>query len=133
MLNDIVIMGRLTADPILRRTSSGKAVASFSLAVDRDFKNADGQTETDFIECVAWKGRAEFVSKYFTKGQMAVVSGRLQIRDWTDADGAKRRSTEINVSKIYFGEPKRTTGSAQTSADQDAFQQVDDDDSQLPF
>lgn len=133
MLNQIIIMGRLTADPILRRTNSGTAVASFSLAVDRDFKNADGQTETDFINCVAWKGRAEFVSKYFVKGQMAVVAGRLQIRDWTDADGAKRRATEINASEVYFGEPKRKADSAQTAADLPDFAMIDDDDSQLPF
>ena len=91
MLNRIILMGRLTRDPELRRTSSGTAVTSFSLAVDRDFKSQSGEKETDFIDIVAWRNTAEFVSKYFTKGRMAVVEGRLQIRDWTDNDGGKRR------------------------------------------
>ena len=91
MLNKIIIMGRLTRDPELRRTGSGTAVTSFSLAVDRDFKSQSGEKETDFIDVVAWRSTAEFVSKYFTKGRMAVVEGRLQIRDWTDKDGGKRR------------------------------------------
>ena len=95
MLNKIIIMGRLTRDPELRRTGSGTAVTSFSLAVDRDFKSQNGEKETDFIDVVAWRSTAEFVSKYFTKGRMAVVEGRLQIRDWTDKDGGKRRSAEI--------------------------------------
>ena len=96
MLNHITIMGRLTRDPELRRTGSGTAVASFTLAVDRDFgKNENGERETDFIDCVAWRQTGEFVSKYFTKGRMAVVSGRLQIRGWTDKDGNKRRSAEV--------------------------------------
>ncbi len=92
MLNKIILMGRLTRDPELRRTQSGTAVASFTLAVERDFKTQDGQRETDFIDIVAWRSTAEFVSKYFTKGRMAVVDGRLQVRDWTDRDGNKRRS-----------------------------------------
>lgn len=107
MLNYIVIMGRLTRDPELRRTQSGTAVTSFSLAVDRDFKSQSGEKETDFIDIVAWRGTAEFVSKYFTKGRMAVVEGRLQIRDWTDKEGNKRRSAEVVADNVYFGDSKR--------------------------
>ena len=101
MLNHIGLMGRLTRDPELRRTQSGVAVASFTLAVDRDFQNRDsGEKQTDFIDIVAWRNTAEFVSKYFTKGRMAVVSGRLQIRDWTDREGGKRRSAEVVVNSV---------------------------------
>ena len=107
MLNKIIIMGRLTRDPELRRTGSGTAVTSFSLAVDRDFKSQNGEKETDFIDVVAWRSTAEFVSKYFTKGRMAVVEGRLQIRDWTDKDGGKRRSAEVVAENVYFGDSKR--------------------------
>lgn len=110
MLNHIVVMGRLTRDPELRRTGSGIAVASFSLAVDRDYTPKDGsERETDFIDCVAWRQTGEFVSKYFTKGRMAVVSGRLQIRNWNDKDGNKRRTAEIVVDNVYFGDSKRDT------------------------
>ena len=109
MLNHIVIMGRLTRDPELRRTGSGIAVAGFTLAVDRDYSSKDGgERETDFIDCVAWRQTGEFVSKYFTKGRMAVVSGRLQIRNWTDKDGGKRRTAEIVTDNVYFGDSKRT-------------------------
>lgn len=107
MLNKIIIMGRLTRDPELRRTGSGTAVTSFSLAVDRDFKSQSGEKETDFIDVVAWRSTAEFVSKYFTKGRMAVVEGRLQIRDWTDKEGGKRRSAEVIADQVYFGDSKR--------------------------
>ncbi len=108
MLNHIVIMGRLTRDPELRRTGSGIAVASFTLAVDRDFgKTETGERETDFIDIVAWRSSAEFVSKYFFKGRMAVVSGRLQIRNWIDKEGNKRRSAEVVADNIYFGDSKR--------------------------
>jgi len=108
MLNHITIMGRLTRDPELRRTGSGIAVASFTLAVDRDFAPRDGgERETDFIDCVAWRQTGEFVSKYFTKGRMAVVSGRLQIRGWTDKDGNKRRTAEVIADNVYFGDSKR--------------------------
>ena len=108
MLNHIVLMGRLTRDPELRRTQSGVAVASFTLAVDRDFQSRDsGEKQTDFIDIVAWRNTAEFVSKYFAKVSMAVVSGRLQIRDWTDREGGKRRSAEIVADNVYFGESKR--------------------------
>lgn len=108
MLNHIVLMGRLTRDPELRRTGTGIAVASFTLAVDRDFGSRDsGEKETDFIDIVAWRNTAEFVSKYFAKGRMAVVSGRLQIRNWNDKDGNKRRSAEVVADNVYFGESKR--------------------------
>ncbi len=108
MLNHIVIMGRLTRDPDLRYTQSQTPVASFTVAVDRDFASRDGgERQTDFIDVVAWRQTAEFVSKYFTKGSMVVVSGRLQIRDWTDREGNKRRSAEVVADNVYFGESKR--------------------------
>jgi len=110
VLNKIIIMGRLTRDPELRRTQSGTAVTSFSLAVDRDFKSQSGEKETDFIDVVAWRNTAEFVSKYFTKGRMAVVEGRLQLRDWTDNNGAKHRSAEVVADNVYFGDSKRDGG-----------------------
>ena len=112
MLNHITIMGRLTRDPELRRTGSGIAVASFTVAVDRDFGGRDGgEKETDFIDCVAWRQTGEFVSKYFTKGSMIVVSGRLQIRNWTDKDGNKRRTAEVVADNCYFGDSKRDSDS----------------------
>ena len=130
MLNHITIMGRMTRDPELRRTGSGVAVASFTLAVDRDFSGKDsGEKETDFIDCVAWRGAGEFVSKYFAKGAIAVVSGRLEVRNWTDKDGNKRRNAEVVAENIYFGERKR--GSDNASA-QD-FAMIPDDDAQLPW
>ena len=108
MLNHIVLMGRLTRDPELRRTGSGVAVASFTLAVDRDFGPKDGnEKETDFIDIVAWRSTAEFVSRFFTKGRMAVVSGRLQMRKWTDKEGNKRTTAEVVADNIYFGESKK--------------------------
>ena len=116
MLNHIVIMGRLPRDPELRRTGSGIAVASFSLAVNRDFgKNENGERETDFIDCVAWRQTGEFVSKYFTKGRMAVVSGRLQIRSWNDKDGNKRRTAEVVADNVYFGDSKRDSDNSGSS------------------
>ena len=148
MLNHITIMGRLTRDPELRRTGSGIAVASFTVAVDRDFGGRDGgERETDFIDCVAWRNTGEFVSKYFTKGSMAVVSGRLQIRSWTDKDGNKRRAAEVVADNVYFGESKRANDgnayggnsysapaySAPASAPASDFAMLDDDDAQLPF
>ena len=109
MLNHIVIMGRLVRDPELRRTGTGVAVASFTVAVDRDFGGRDGgERETDFIDCVAWRQTGEFISKYFTKGSMIVVSGRLQIRSWNDKDGNKRRSAEVVADNVYFGESRRS-------------------------
>jgi len=108
MLNKVFIMGRLTRDPELRRTQTGTAVASFSLAVDRDFKDkSTGERTTDFIDVVAWRQTGEFVSRYFTKGRMAVVEGRLQIRDWTDKEGNKRRTAEVVADQVYFGDSKR--------------------------
>ena len=108
MLNHITIMGRLVRDPELRRTGSGIAVASFRVAVDRDFAPKDGgERKADFIDCVAWRQTGEFISKYFTKGRMIVVDGRLEMRDWTDKDGNKRTSAEINVENAYFGDSKR--------------------------
>ena len=108
MLNHIVLMGRLTRDPELRQTQSGVSVASFTIAVDRDFQSRDsGEKQADFIDIVAWRNTAEFVSKYFAKGRMAVVSGRLQIRDWTDREGGKRRSAEVVADNVYFGDSKR--------------------------
>ncbi len=116
-LNHIVIMGRLTRDPELRRTGSGVAVASFTLAVDRDYSGKDNaEKETDFIDCVAWRQTGEFVSKYFTKGRMACVSGKLQIRSWTDKDGNKRRSAEVIADNIYFADSKNTADNGNTGA-----------------
>ena len=116
MLNHITIMGRLTRDPELRRTGSGIAVASFTVAVDRDFGGRDGgEKETDFIDCVAWRQTGEFVSKYFTKGRMIVVSGRLQIRSWTDKDGNKRRTAEVVADNCYFGDSKRDSDNSGSS------------------
>lgn len=116
MLNHITLMGRLTRDPELRYTSSGTPVASFSLAVDRDFASREGgERQTDFIDIVAWRQTGEFVSKYFTKGSMAVVSGRLQIRDWQDKDGNRRRSAEVVADNIYFGESKRARNEGEGS------------------
>jgi single-strand DNA-binding protein len=144
MLNQIVIMGRLTRDPELRRTGSGIAVASFSVAVDRDWPNKEtGEKETDFIDCVAWRQTGEFVSKYFSKGSMIVVSGRLQIRPWVDKDGNKRKTAEIVAENVYFGEPKKKDSVSDNSAHWDNpyyvkpavtdFAMLDDDDAQLPF
>lgn len=106
MLNRTVIMGRFTADPELRRTQSGTAVASFSLAVERDFKGQNGDRETDFIGLVAWGGTAELVAKYFRKGRMAVAEGRIQTRNWMDKNDQKRKTTEIVVENIYFADSK---------------------------
>ena len=150
MLNHITIMGRLTRDPELRRTCTGIAVASFTVAVDRDFADKQsGQKETDFLDCVAWRQTGEFVSKYFTKGRMIVVSGRLQIRSWNDKDGNKRRSAEIVADNCYFGDSKNDSaaqsassypateaalqGFGVSSAQTSDFAMLTDDDSQLPF
>lgn len=111
MLNLIVIMGRLTRDPELRKTASGTAVANFSVAVDRDFPSQDGSRETDFIDCVAWKHTAEFIGKYFSKGKQIAVKGRLQIRSWEDKDGNKRRTAEIVVDTAYFAGAKSDSAS----------------------
>lgn len=132
MLNRIIVMGRMTRDPELRRTNSGTAVASFTVAVDRDFKSQSGEKETDFIDVVAWRNTAEFVSKYFSKGRMAVVEGRLQLRDWTDKDGNKRRSAEIVADSVYFGDSKRDGGDTAQSEPQSGFSEIADD-GDFPF
>ena len=142
MLNHITIMGRLTRDPEMRRTGSGVAVTSFTIACDRDF-GQNGQKETDFIDVTAWRNTAEFVSKYFTKGRMAVVSGRLQIRSWTDKDGNKRKSAEVVADNVYFGDSKTDSSSggnhgtyaapSHSPAPASNFEMLDDDDAQLPF
>lgn len=116
MLNHIVLQGRLTRDPELRRTGTGKPVTSFTLACNRDFKNPQGEQDVDFIDCVAWNGTAELVAKHFSKGRMAVVSGRLQIRNWNDSDGAKRRNAEIILDAIYFADTKPAASGAGQSA-----------------
>lgn len=140
MLNKIFIMGRLTRDPELRTTNSGTSVTSFSLAVDRNYKGADGEKETDFIDCVAWRQTGEFAAKYFTKGRMAVVEGRLQIRPWTDKEGNNRRSAEVIVDNMYFGDSKRDgdTGGARPASgpvnvSANDWQEVDEDEGDLPF
>ena len=135
MLNHIVIMGRLTRDPELRRTGSGVAVASFTVAVDRDFCGRDGgEKETDFIDCVAWRQTGEFVSKYFTKGRMIVVSGRLQIRSWTDKDGNKRRTAEVVADNVYFGDSKNADANSNSTAPTETeYRELNEDDAQLPF
>lgn len=136
MLNKIVLMGRLTRDPEMRHTGNGTAVASFSLAVDRDFKSQSGEKETDFIDIVAWRSTAEFVSKYFTKGRMAVVEGRLQIRDWTDKDGKTRRSVEVVAEHVYFVDSKQRSESDTASAPPASgdFREIpEDEEGELPF
>ena len=140
MLNHITIMGRLTKDPELRRTGSGTAVTSFTLAVDRDFANKQtGEKETDFIDCVAWRQLGEFVSKYFARGKMAAVSGRLQIRNWTDDNGNKRRSAEVVADGVYFADSNKDTPNRNAAAQPQEmpqaqqFEVLNDDDAQLPF
>ena len=150
MLNHITIMGRFVRDPEMRRTGSGIAVTSFTLAVDRDFKaSGANEKEVDFIDCVAWRQAGEFVSKYFTRGRMAVVSGRLQIRSWTDKDGNKRRTAEVIADNVYFADSKSESAPATPQTPGPAsygtpaysapnysasdFQMLEDDDAQLPF
>ena len=150
MLNHIVLMGRLTRDPELRRTQSGTAVTSFTLAVDRDFKSQSGEKETDFIDVVAWRSTAEFAAKYFTKGRMAIVEGRLQIRPWTDKEGNSRRSAEVVADNIYFGDSKRDSagdmggysapaytapagGYSAPVGGPSGFAEIDEEDGDLPF
>ena len=153
MLNHIVIMGRLTRDPELRTTQSGVSVTSFTVAVDRDFGGRDGgERQTDFIDCVAWRSTGEFVSKYFHKGSMMVVSGRLQSRKWQDREGNNRTSWEINADNVYFGESRRDGDSSRDSYSNNTysgsydsgrssapapasntFVELDDGDGELPF
>lgn len=130
MLNHIVLMGRLCADPELRRTNSGTPVTSFTLAVDRDFKNQNGEKEADFVPVIAWRNTAEFVSKYFTKGRMAAVDGRLQMRNWTDKDGNKRTTAEVVAENVYFGDTKR--GDSRSQAEP-AYAEIQEEDGDLPF
>jgi single-strand DNA-binding protein len=149
-MNQIALMGRLTRDPELRHTQSGLPVASFTLAVDRGYTSkSSGDRQADFIDIVAWRGTGEFVSKYFTKGQMCAVTGRLQIRDWTDKDGNKRRSAEVVADNVYFTESKKSRESSggNSYADQrddygsgyttpvagSDFSELDEDDGDLPF
>ena len=127
MLDRIIIMGRLTRDPELRHTQSDTAVTSFTLAVDRDFKGEDGKRATDFIDIVAWRAAAEFVAKYFIKGRMAIVEGRLQLRDWKDKDGNARRSAEVIADNVYFGDSKRDSGAAEDSLGNVAPEELEDD------
>ena len=150
MLNKIFLMGRLTRDPELRHTQTGTAVASFTLAVDRDFKDrSTGERGTDFINVVAWRQTGEFVSRYFTKGRMAVVEGRLQMRDWTDKDGNKRTAAEVVADNVYFGDSKKESEPGCNSGNNsaaapapsgygapngaDQFAELSDDDGELPF
>ena len=142
MLNRILLMGRLTRDPELRHTRQGTAVASFTLAVDRDYKEqSSDKRPCDFIDCTAWRGLADMVSKYFTKGRMAVVEGRLQMEDWTDDKNVKHRSAKVVVDNIYFGDSKKPTGTSESNAPessypaqpQQSFAEVNEDDGELPF
>jgi single-strand DNA-binding protein len=147
MLNRITIMGRLTRDPELRRTQSGTAVTSFSVAVDRDFKSQSGERETDFIDCVAWRNTAEFAAKYLAKGRLIVVEGRLQLRDWVDKDNNKRRSAEVVADNIYFADSRRdsdssyggapaggyTAPAAAAKAAPSEFAEIEEEDGDLPF
>lgn len=153
MLNNVNVMGRLTTDPELKRTQSGVAVVTFSIACDRDYKSQDGERGTDFIRCMAWRNTAEFISKYFAKGRMMVASGRLQVDNYTDKDGNKRTSTQVVIENAYFGDSKRdgdggnagantnarASGSAQQAqqsapaASTQQFMELDDEDGDLPF
>ena len=130
MLNHIVLMGRLCADPELRRTNSGTPVTSFTLAVDRDFKSQSGEKEADFVPVIAWRNTAEFVSKYFTKGRMAVVDGRLQMRNWTDKDGNKRTTAEVVAENVYFGDTKREDSRSQEEPE---YAEIQEEDGDIPF
>lgn len=136
MLNRCIIMGRLTYDPELRHTQAGKSVTSITLAVDRYFKGKNGEKETDFIDVVAWGATAEFLCSYFSKGRMAVAEGRLQIRDWTDKDGKKRKAVEVLADHVYFGEskPKDEYAAPSYTAQGNGFQEIEDEEpGNLPF
>lgn len=131
MLNKCFLLGRMTKDPEIRRTNGGTAVTSFTLAVDRDFKS-NGEKETDFFDVVAWRNTAEFVSKYFSKGRMAIVEGRLQIRDWTDKNGNKRRTAEVVADNVYFGDSKKES-KEEPEYKQADFAEISEEDGELPF
>lgn len=135
MLNRIIIMGRLVRDPELRTTQSGVPVTSFTLAVDRNSKSQNGERDTDFIDAVAWRQTAEFACRYFGKGRMAVVEGKLQTRDWKDRDGNNRRTVEVIADSVYFGDSKRDSGQAYSTpaAEPSGFSEIDDQENDLPF
>lgn len=136
MLNRIVVMGRLTKNPEIRRTANGTAVTSITLAVERDFKEQNGEKKTDFIDVVAWKNTAEFVSQYFSKGRMAVVEGRLQLRDWKDQNGNNRRNAEIIAENVYFGDSKHSESYAERNeSDVNPAPEIreEQEDGELPF
>lgn len=133
MLNNVVIMGRLTRDPELRRTQSGTAVTSFTMAVDRDFKSQSGEKETDFIDVVAWRNTGEFAAKYLAKGRMAAVEGRIQVRDWQDKDGNRRKSVEVVADNVYFADSKRDSKPQESrTVDDQEFDEIEDD-GNFPF
>lgn len=133
MLNKVIIMGRLTRDPELRRTQGGTAVTSFTMAVDRDFKAQSGEKETDFIDVVAWRNTGEFAAKYLAKGRMAAVEGRIQVRDWQDKDGNRRKSVEVVADNVYFADSKRDSKPQESrTVDDQEFDEIEDDDD-LPF
>lgn len=132
MLNTCTIMGRFTRDPELRTTSGGKSVTSFTIACERDFRSSDGERAADFIDCVSWNATAEFISRNFAKGKMAVVTGSLQFRDWTDKNGNKRKSAEIQVSNIYFADSKKDEYTVPQQSNE--FQEIEDEEpGNLPF
>ena len=136
MLNKCVFMGRMTRDPELRSTGSGKSVTSFTIACERDMKDKDGSRATDFIDCVAWGPTAEFAAKYFGKGRMAIIDGRIQVRDWTDKDGKKRKAVEVLADHVYFGEskPKDEYAAPAYTAQGNGFQEIEDEEpGNLPF
>ena len=133
MLNRIIVMGRMTRDPELRRTNSGTAVASFTVAVDRDFKSQSGEKETDFIDVVAWRNTGEFAAKYLAKGRMAAVEGRIQVRDWQDKDGNRRKSVEVVADNVYFADSKRDSKPQESrTVDDQEFDEIEDD-GDFPF
>lgn len=133
MLNSVIIMGRLTRDPELRRTQGGTAVTSFTMAVDRDFKSQSGEKETDFIDVVAWRNTGEFAAKYLAKGRMAAVEGRIQVRGWQDKDGNRRKSVEVVADNVYFADAKRDSKPQDSRAvDEQEFDEIEDD-GDFPF
>jgi single-strand DNA-binding protein len=133
MLNNVIIMGRLTRDPELRRTQGGTTVTSFTMAVDRDFKSQSGEKETDFIDVVAWRNTGEFAAKYLAKGRMAAVEGRIQVRDWQDKDGNRRKSVEVVADNVYFADSKRDSKPQESrTVDDQEFDEIEDD-GDLPF
>ena len=141
MLNEVNLMGRLTKDPELRRTESGVAVTSFRIAVERDTKAKDAERpETDFFDCVAWRSTAEFIEKFFVKGRMIVVHGKLRQRGYTTKEGERRQTVEVKVANVYFGDSKKSNESGDTDSAQyvdnpseNNYETIEDEDAQLPF